>query len=71
MGVQIKLADKREVNGKKYEAGDVVDVDSGEARRLVAVGAGVRVDKKSVPAPNAGAVVAPAVTKPGETGRKG
>lgn len=35
MGVKVKLADGREVNGKKVDAGQVVEVDEGTARLLV------------------------------------
>lgn len=47
MGVKVKLADTREVLGQKYAAGDVVDLEPGDARVLVATGAGVRVDDSS------------------------
>ena len=43
MGVKVRLADAREVNDKAHKAGDVVEVDPGDARLLVAIGAGVRV----------------------------
>lgn len=85
MGVKVKLADKREVGSKKYKAGDVIDVSPGDARVLVAIGAGTRVDdttaaaQEDVPAdqPDAGdahqtgAAGASAPTKPGPAGRKG
>lgn len=44
MGVKVKLADNREVGDKSYKAGDVVDVEASDARLLVALGAGVKVD---------------------------
>lgn len=44
MGVKVKLADAREVNDRQYKAGDIVEVTPGEARLLVALNAGVRVD---------------------------
>lgn len=74
MGVKVKLADKREIGGRAYAAGDVVDVPPAEARLLVTLGAGVKVDE-SPKASRGGAVPvsAPAGdvpnTKPG-TARK-
>lgn len=59
MGVKVKLADNREVGAQSYKAGDVVDVDPGDARLLVAVGAGVKVDD--------GNAVATAATAPEAT----
>lgn len=71
MGVNVKLADAREIDGRKRKAGDVVDVAPGEARRLVALGAGVKVDDKPAPAPEQSSANAPAQIKPGAAGRKG
>lgn len=64
MGVKVKLADAREVGDKKYNAGDVVDVEPGDARLLVAIGAGAQVDEKTAPA--VGQVVPEAI--PGNAG---
>lgn len=74
MGVKVKLADNREVGGRAYGAGDVVDVAPAEARLLVTLGAGVKVDEHTK-ASRGGAVVDAgpsgdgANTKPG-TARK-
>lgn len=43
MGVKVKLADNREVRDKAYKAGDVVEVEPGDARLLLAIGAGAKV----------------------------
>lgn len=69
MGVNVKLADAREVNGQKRKAGEVVNVSAGEARVLVAVGAGVKV--ADAPAPVNQPAAVPAPTKPGAAGQKG
>ena len=58
MGVKVRLADNREVEGKQIKAGDVVDVSPGEARRLAALGVAVQVDEAAAPA---AAPAAPAV----------
>ncbi|HEX7352488.1 hypothetical protein [Brachybacterium sp.] len=50
MGVKVKLADTREVGDRKYKAGDVVDVAPGDARLLVALGAGVKVEDSTATA---------------------
>lgn len=34
MGVKVKLADRRVLDGKEHKAGDVVEVDEGSARAL-------------------------------------
>jgi hypothetical protein len=55
VGVKVKLADTREVLDKKYRAGDVVEVESGDARLLVAIGAGTVVDE-TTPVSSGGSV---------------
>lgn len=69
MGVKIKLADAREVGGVKRKAGDVIEVDNGEGRVLLAVGAGVKVDNRTKTTTEKSATAADG--KAGDAGRKG
>lgn len=70
MGVKVKLADRREIGGRAYGAGDVVDVSPADARVLVTLGAGVKVDKHTK-ASSGGAVADTAPAGDGATSKPG